>query len=942
MSAPGQKTVRPWWKRLLGWVHVLFNLGLLAALILQGVLLYLLWEDGELPIPDFAVQKLERAVAEQGLEIDIARMKFDLRGILLLEDIKVSLPGYHEPVAEIDLIMVDFPPWALLDRKLLPNEVWLSRCNLYCPSVLSPTGTRERVAEDIFTEVAIRHQRLDLDRLILKVDGLDIRAEGSLPVTMIQKLTEGPAMDEKERERLMAEGYTAFCRALLEARPWVERFTDPRIQLQLGVSGEQASVIAQFQAESFNLGQGVEGERIVATAQAVGAGADSFRLKKARARVQQLHWEDKVSARFAAVEAVIPNKGIQALPTACHYGAAGVEGMNLSAEVVIGQVNFAQIKKPSGWIHIDSGANWLLVEGRVDTEQETANLSVDAWWDPLDLLKISFLEGKFTHPPDLDCSERPRWGGSVVLDKGYEFDSAEVYLDFGKTRYEALNLLSAFAKARITPTLVYVSQAELTTARYTVNGTYREELDTKRYRYLLNGNVDPLEISFLIDADWWDPLWKDFDFHGVMPYSNIDIQGTYGQGDLGKTFFGYNELLDFSYQGVEVNAFTAMLWREQARIILYDMDGQSNSGDFNAAIQFSYTPDGETRTSLGFAAATTLPLKEAASLAGDEALSYVEDFKLSAAPRLQVNGLTVDGVGGKDDELFLKIIADMDDRVVYEGFIFDHLAFHGMKQPDVLQLRKIAFGMAGGEGTGQADVKLVDGGEGNEMALGLSLRGASYADLLTSVPMLSTHSETVKNSKTAQPPTTSSEKKAMELAKIDFDLNAQGTTGDVKTFRGHGQIGISNALLGQFHIFGGLSRAIQAIGLNLGTVDFTKGTAPFVLGKGYAHFPGLTISGPTARIDANGNFNLDTGELDFYLSLYPLGGVDIPLISTIFSAINPLTDVVEAQLTGTASEPKWAVDFRPLGIITGQKQVDNPTGETLPNKGQSGQYIMDD
>ncbi len=956
MSARSQNPVRPWWKRLLGGLHILFNLGLLAALIGQGVLVYLLWQDGEVPIPAFVTEKIEHRLAEQGFEVEIGTMKLDLRGILLLKEVTVSLPGYHEPIAEVDLILVDFPPWAVLDRRFLPNEIWVSRCHLFCPTVLSPTGVREPVAQDIFTEVSIRHRRLDLDRLILRLRGLGIRASGSLPVddirTMIGERDED--LTQEESNRRIAAGYAGFCRSVLEAGPWIERFTDPRVQLQIrpdaATPSAGARVVAQFQAEAFNLGQGREGQRMTAQVEATGKDADSVRLRLARARLRGLTWEDKATAKAVQIDAVIPPHGLKTAPTACHLAAVDVEAANLTLDTVVGDLHFANRLQPQGWLHFQSGTNWLTVNGQVDTENDTAALAVSAWWDPLDLLKISFLEGKFEQPPDLVCSERPRWSGQVVLGEDFTFTSAQVGLDLGRTRYETLNLVSAYARATITPKLIDVQQAVLTTDRYTVEGSFREELDTHRYRFLLEGNVDPLEIDFLIDADWWKPLWEDFTFHGQLPYSNIDIQGIFGEGNKDKTFFGYNELRDLTYQGVEVESFTAMLWREPARIILYDMRGRGESGAFNAGIQFNYTPDGEDRTSLAFAAATTLPLRQAAALAGKEALSYVDDFTLTAAPRLQVNGLTIDQPG--DNALYLKIIADMDAQTTYEGFVFDHLAFHGFKKPDVLQLRQIVFGMAGGEGTGQADVKLSEGDESSEMALGLSLRGASYTKLQQAIPLLARHEKdpvaggaAPAKDASAQPPSadTASDKAAREkdsdLAKIDFDINAQGKTGDVATFRGYGQLGVRDALLGQFHLFGGLSRAMQAIGLNLGTVDFTKGQAPFVLGKGYAHFPRVTISGPTARIDANGNLNLDTNELDFYLSLYPLGGIDVPIISQIFSAINPLTDVVEAQLGGSFNKPDWKVDFRPIGIITGQKKVSNPTGETLP---KSGLYEMPD
>ncbi|MBC2596317.1 hypothetical protein H5P28_18780 [Ruficoccus amylovorans] len=947
MSARSQHPVRPWWKHLLGWIHVLFNLGLLAALFAQGALIYLLWEDGELPIPGFVTDKVEQALAEQGYEVEIASMKLDLRGILLLRKIEVRLPGYHEPIAEADLVLIEFPPWAVFERHFLPDEVWLSRCNLFCPTVLSPTGAREQVAQDIFTEVAIRNKRLDLDRLILRLRGLDIRADGSLPVARIEKMMESDeAVTPEERDRRTAAAYAAFCREVLKANAWVERFTDPRVQVRFepAPDGQDVRLAVDFQAEDFNLGQGIDGGRMTAQAEATGLDADSFRLRKAYARMRNMAWEGKAKAGAVQLQAIIPKPGLHALPQACELAAINVEAVNLKVDTVTGSADFARSPLVEASLHLLTGEDlhWLHVDGRVDMQKETADLAVRAWWDPMDLLKISFLEGKFEHPPDLDCSKRPRWSGNVRLDEGFRFASAEVELDFGRTRYEKLELTSAFARARVTPSQLDVYQAVLSTPRYTVEGSYSENFDTKGYRFLLEGNVDPMEISFLIDADWWEPLWKDFDFHGTLPYSNIDIQGFYGRGDEGKTFFGYNKLVDLTYQGVDVDTFTAMLWREPIRIILYDMQGKNREGAFNAALQFCYSPDdGDQRTSLGFAAASTLPLTQGAGLAGKEALGYVKDFQTTSPPQVQVNGLTVDGKDGREDQLYLKIIARMDTQTIYDGFVFDHLAFRGFLKPGLLQLRGMTFGMAGGKGTGQADVKLAEADGADEMALGVSLKGASYEQLQDAIPFLGEDEKDAPAPAPAPvqpPPPPVSKGKKEELAKIDFDLNAQGKTGDVTSFRGHGNIGVRDAVLGQIHLFGGFSRAIQAVGLNLGTVDFTKGQAPFVVGKGYAHFSKVEISGPTARIDANGNINLDTNELDFFLSLYPLGGIDVPVISQIFSAINPLTDVVEAQLQGTFSKPRWKVDFRPIGIFTGQKQVQNPTGQTPLTSDQSGLF----
>lgn len=936
---------RPWWLRLLRGLHVLFNLGLILFLLAQAFFLYLLYRDGEIPVPAFATDKLEQLLAEKGLEVDIGKLELDLRGILLFRDVKLNMPGYAEPVAETDLILVDFPPWGVLMKDFGVNQLWISRCHLYCPAVLSPTGKREPVLTDIFTEVLFGDGGAEVSRLLLRFGNLDIMVKGGVNLRNLREKAARGKDKAAAEPGDPAKDYAAFCRAMLEARPWVKRFTEPRLTLGLKRNEGVTRAGLRLYANDFNLGNGVQGEWLTLRVTAEAEDLEHIQLLEAMAGLRSLTWKEQVSTNDIALSAKLPPPSAKPIPHTFHLAGRDFKGWDLTMESFSGNLNIAELTQPTGSIHLQNDHDWMNVNGWIDTEKGTADLKVSALWDPAYFFKSSLLakEGK---APELSCMEHPRWFAHVIFDEKYTFKSVDAELEFGKTQLEQLALTSVYARATATPERVDVHHAILSTARYTVSGTFWQQFATSRYRFVLSGHVDPMDISFIIDEDWWDQLWSSFTFHSEMPYADIDIRGIFGAGSRDKYFYGSNRLTDFSYNGVYLDTCTAMLWRRPVQLTIYDLLAKNSDGEMAGILQFNYIPEGKDRKSLAFATAGTLPLEQGSALVGPEAQEITEDFKLSGPPRVHVSGIKYGEDSKQPGDLYLNIHAKLNSTTNYEDFIFDWIDFEAYKTPDHLRMRDVSFGMAEGTGIAKADVAFVDDTR-RDMTLGFSLRDAKYLILADNVPFFNNEEKAGGKDTSAADKTADAKapevkdtggkddkpergKMNMEGAVVDVDMHTEGTLGEVASFTGYGKLKVKNAYFGQLHLFGGLSRATQSIGLNLGTVDFTHGHTRFVIGKGFVHFPKIVINGDTAKVEANGNLNMDDSGLDFYLSLYPLGGVKVPVVSQIFSVINPLTDTVEAHLTGTIDEPVWDVQFRPIGMFTGQKEVENPTGATFP------------
>jgi len=922
--------------KLLRWGMRVLNIALGLFLVLQLAILVVLLRDGELPVPAFVIEKIEQKLEAQGIKARIDSVEVDLRGLLLLRGVKLGVNEYSDYLAEADLVLLHFPPWAIVSG-FMPDEVWVSSSEFFCPAVLSPTGQREAVANDIFTEIKISRDEITLERLLLRVGTLDAVIRGTMvrPEGDITDLED----DESEAGKSLAETYTEICHGLLEAHAWLSRFTEPELWINLRIEQEESRAYMRLQTQDFNLGNGAEGKHLVLKALGAGQGPDTYQLRRVMFQVNDVAYGDQISAESLQAIAILPEDSKERWPDTLNIGGHELKGWGLALSAFSGTIDLGDLQRPEGKVYLQEGTNWMNVNGWVDAEKETADVAVEALWDPTYFFSSSLLGDDKAHFPDLACEERPRWGARVFLDEHYAFNHVDVTVNFGKTRLQKLELESVYARATGSKDSLEITEAILTTERYSINGSYRQDLKTNHYRFLVYGHLDPLDIGFIIDEDWWDPLWKRFEYHDQLPYANLDLSGYYGGGTRDKYFFGYNEFWDFSYNGIETEHMTAMLWRSPLQLTLYDMLSTGKHGIFDATLQFNYVEKRDDRESLAFAVAGMLPLDVVGELIGPEAKEITDEFDTKGQSDMQVTGIVYGEDSPRNGELYLNILGHMKSQVVYEGYVFDFVKFQALKTPDAIRLPHFDFGMAGGTGSGKATVHVLSE-DRRKLDLSLNMTNAKYLLLKEAVPFFEDGSDTAQGGEAVTKSAKSLEEKKKAHPKaaaretealVDLDLDVTGDLGELETFDGYGRFKIKDAFLGQLHLFGGLSRVVQSVGLNLGTVEFNQGHAPFLIGKGYLHFPNVVVAGDTAKIKANGNINLTDDGLDFYVSLYPLGGINIPVISQIFSIINPITNTIESHLTGTVDEPDWDVGISLGAVFTGQEKVDNPTGQKFPD-----------
>jgi hypothetical protein len=168
--------------------------------------------------------------------------------------------------------------------------------------------------------------------------------------------------------------------------------------------------------------------------------------------------------------------------------------------------------------------------------------------------------------------------------------------------------------------------------------------------------------------------------------------------------------------------------------------------------------------------------------------------------------------------------------------------------------------------------------------------------------------------------------------KLELALSLLGEPGVTKSFHGSGNAQLTGAELAEIHLFGLLSQALSAVSLNFSSLKLDTARSSFRLEDGRVHFPDLKVSGPSAVIDAKGDFILETKSLDFLARLKPYEESRNPLKAAIGIVLNPLTSILELKLTGPLSKPSWSFSLgssgQPRPAVTptdAEKTVENPS-----------------
>lgn len=869
-------------------------LGLVILLVFQ----IFIASSRELALPDFVLRSLEQRLAASGVRAEFGRASFDPTGRVLIEQARVLLPAFSEPVVSARSVYLTLDPWALMVGRVEPRELQVSGASLYVTAMLSPTGRSEPLLHDLDFTLVPGPQGYELPQLAGRIAALNVTAHGGWQTTpMRHGRAPLPPIPE-----LLVRNYPAICRQLIAVTDRLAVLEAPTLHLVLTPSESRGAIIevellaagVKLAAPHALTATGLRattslpllGDTPVAARIALEADRlempDRFRARGVRAFV---HGRLQSSLRhydYSRIEA-----------TAQWVGGAGIYTGPLLVRTT-GQLPALQVELATQVLNEP-----LELEGRIDAAAQSARFRTAGRFAP-DLVDLigrqlhrdlrPFISFRTAPAFDLDVEFKPGWKFAQLTGRisGGGVDAYHVAMDSfaGHITFDGRRFLATDAVAFLGGNFA--------------RGSYEQDFTTREFRFLLNGRLDPPAISGWF-REWWANFWREFDFTVAAPDADVDVRGYWGRGSETAVFV-FADCVQPVIRGVRLDHAIARLFIRPQFYDAIEVFATHGGGAARGNFTRRTAGAGFALDTMTFDFDSTLELPVAAGLVGPELTDMLKPFVFSAPPSVRARGHIDGPAAPKGVHREIHVTGRGTGTFTIFDFPLQHLEFGAEMRDDDLRISPVEAAFAGGTVAGS--VRLSGPADRRKLGFVLSLREGSLRDAATILESFSARRRGVA-------PTANSEYiEGTAQVRIGLDLAAEGDADNPLSLVGTGHADLSGQGLGRIRLLGLLSELLNFTALRFDTLR-----TDFTLDRNTLAFPHVNITGPDAAMSARGSYLLDRKELDFNARIFPFQESSFILKSVVGLVLTPLSGVLEVKLTGRLDKPEWAFVIGPTNFL---------------------------
>lgn len=1007
------------------------GLCLLLAAQLVGIATILI--RGELPVPQFLLENLRKQFARSGYVIHWQDVHINLTGQILVQDLQIGIgSGEHNLLLTAEGALMRWNPLQLLAGHWTPRSIVIDEASLLCPAVFSPSGKAEPLLDNLSIDLRRTSEHWDVHIFRAEVMGVRILADGNIPLTWLDAFVRELMQDElaqpkDQPRRDFLQHYGAAANAILLRQPQLAELEKPSIlihfsalekaaksrrvqllpfsrsaqqdppqpivppteQLPASVANPAAAktplpsgraqdhllVRLKLCAQSYhNQALGIEtGEGLLRTTLVFDSDTLPYVLGAPYASLEQLRWNNHLSAQSIIVQLPRPAPGVRSLQGILDtpidtLNISGwdilVEGFPLQqARLRVLSADGSDLLEASDYtLHASIADGWNHLGAFAHLNRTDRNGWVDfvADWNTDYLKKVpenrlpALLQGD-----GLAGVDAPLYAAAhLVLEGGFRPVWAAARLRSGRFNAGPLPVSYAYAHAHWTPLSLSIDEAIIHSIDgYGAQLAYRENLLTSQYRLQAKGTINPSALNPLIDEEWWNQLWADFEFDPAFwPSASFAMSGAHGMGSIDKQIFVQAQMQNVKYRAIPIHLANAMVFMDGDRVDLYNFDLQTDNGHADAHIQWLWETNSPLRKYLAFVATASLPIDEATLFVGPDTAAATAHIRSEQAPRIALVGAIIGDQTHKiSEEVYLKLYADFPSSLTTEWVNFDSVRSHMLMTPSTRVFPDIEGVFAGGDLKANVAIDLQED-DNVFFKTTVELHNAHLSRIEAAMPLLQQAEEQMAEAypETSQPgttielpdvvgemgtmplpqaaqmttaatlqPTIASESQSLldKPGRVDFNGSILGTAQQMRSLNGEGELALYDSDLGQIHILGAISRMFQFIGLPLATLKFDTAKAYWHIKDGVIHFPDLAVSGNTGLLRANGNIDLETNNLNFLVYLHPFGEFNVPILAQALDLFSPLSNVLSMRITGTLTVPQMQTNVRPGGIFRGRDTI---------------------
>jgi hypothetical protein len=874
-------------------------------LVLGGLLAVQVWvaTRRELTLPDFALRAVERRLAASQVTAHFGRAVFDPTGRVVIEDVQLFSPAFSTPLITLRAAYgrVDF--WALLVGDLRLHEVRVTGVDLHLPAMLSPSGADEAVVSDLDGEFALGRSDYDIALCTFQLAGVDVTAHGGfhLPAAVRPRPGSLPLLD------LVLQRYLTAGRKLAALRPQLDALEEPRLQLAFTPSADRgAAVDAELSARAYRPAGPFNLTAVRAHAMFPLLG-ETPHAARVVLEVDRGEWRGQAAVEQLRVDlaGLLTPDRFAFTPQTVLVTAARGEARGIPVEAPWADLGLDRLPRVRGAVALEAGGAPLEARGEVDAKTGAGWFDLEGALTPQLLQRAAGLPG-LAVAKWVTLRSPARVRGQVELAAGWTPARAEADVAVGPVIARDVALDAAGAHVVYAGRELRVTDLVLHQGDNVARGSYTMDTATRDYRFLLQGRLRPLDISGWF-KDWWPRFWAHFDFSAAPSAADVDVSGRWKAPERSSVFC-YADADRPQIRGVPFDRVRTTLF---IRPFYYDVfefvaehAGHSARGSFLLTVE----PHRALYRTLDFDAVSDLDPAECARLYGPAGATYLTPYQYDQPPRVHLTGhlAGADAPGGRQTKVNLALTSP--GRFAFHGFPLEHLKFDADFENGDLNLRQVEAGFAGGSLTGSA--RLEGPPEARTLAFNAKLKGADLVRAANSLEEVQ-----LPGKPTAHRSVGSRFLSRASGGRLDLTLKAEGRYRQPYSFQGDGELAIADKQLGEINLLGLLSELLSKTLLNFTSLRLDAGHASFKIEGNKLAFTQVKLTGPSAAIEAKGDYWLEAKTLDFYARVLPLQESSFVLADALGALLTPLSSVLELRLTGSLEKPSWNFVFGPLNIL---------------------------
>ncbi len=867
----------------------------------------------ELSLPGPVRRLIERRLAEKGFEVTFARARFDLSGRILLEKVALGPASTPTPLFTARSVYLKLSPWELALRNLDVRMVVASGVELHLPAMTSASGEDETLARDLDFTLIPQGRLIQINHLTGRVGVLCVTANGSLRLPLAQETSSPPAS--------LDELVAAYLRLGRQAPAYIARLSAleaPLLDIELAPADNRiANVRATLRAASVNP-SGVPQIRDATTgALTINAelpvGGESPVFVRGDGRIAAINAPGFGSAhnvRFNLLAQQTLHDALAALRWRLDLQLASLTAQGLEA----GPTSLMLTPRKDGRLVADiattlADSPWQ-VGASLDLQKNSGRVELDGWVDGA----LLGLAGGFANN-DLSALLGPAVPAALHASAdflpGWKLQQAEGRLHSGPVRVGDVHLDETGTEFTYRDDgSVLCDNLVLRQGESLAHGLYEMDAKTMDFRFLLTGGLRPDGISGWFH-DWWTDFWDDFDFSKSVPQADVDVAGRWGNLEATRVFVqaegGATGLRGAPFDKVSTRLFVRPQWDDVLNFKVAQ-GAQEAGGAFTRLSNL----EKNTWSRMDFAIDSSLPLATMEQLFGKDAAEVFSPYRFANAPQLKLAGYAESPAspGGAHQNIAIGLAST--GAFAFHGFPLSDLVFTGRLQDGVVDLPALSVGFAEGRVTGSA--RVWGGDKDRRVSFNATMANASLGAAIRAIN-LTPEANAKPGEKTLG--------QRLENGRLNFTLKAEGPYGDFYGFNGQGSAEITGADLGQINLFGVLSELLRkTVVLNFSSFSLDTLNTQFVVDGPRVRFGVMKISGPTAAIDAKGDYGLQDHQLDFKAKIFPFDENKSLVLSPVKLVLSPFSNALEVKLQGTLAKPDWIFTYGPTSLL--RSLIGNP------------------